>query len=502
MMADPDFRALEDFSTSRESFSLREFRDAVNPGSDLFVLLRALLPALSRLRLAWRKEKGEIIIFRHHRTDPFMPDKKELTDAENRLNGGELPAGIQRLVEEYIGQKTGKPWDNAVTLQRIRTSVMLQKSQYWEERDKRKIGYRKGYAVFAYLAYHAPVSFFQFSYLFLRLIREGSIPGQIRILDAGAGPGVVPLAISGLLQELPGLSAEIFALERSDEFIDAYCHLVPEYARMSAGITIHPPLKGDIRAADTLLLPSSVDLIVMQNVLNELPGETGNTAGIVTTLSRLLTPEGCMAIIEPADRENSITLRKIVNAATGKDLVVRDPCRFLWGGSCRAGSCWSFQEKPPIRPTRLMQALAGGKEAFRFENTDIKFSYAVLAGVRQKPYSRTIPKGASFLPLSSLRRHTGKNVNVTAAVMSGDIGDPQHHVFLICDGTGTAYAILPRYHVMPGNRALLEVAYSSVIEFRRVLVRYNRRYRAWNLLLSKNSSARQALGPHPGVKTD
>jgi hypothetical protein len=494
MVAEPDFRALEDFSSSKESFHLREYRDAINPGSNPFALLHDLLPELSRLRLAWRQQEGDIIIFRHPRSDPLIPGRKEMRAAEAWLTGGEMPPDIQRLVEEYIARKTGKPWDDPVTLQRIRTSVMQQKSQYWKEREKRKIGYRKGYAVFAYLAYHAPVTFFQFSYFFLKLIREGLIPERVRILDAGTGPGVVPLAISGLLRKLTGLSAEIFALERSEEFIDAYCQLVPKYAKQSAGVTIHPPVKGDIREADSLLLPSSVDLIVMQNVLNELPGGTGEKARVITSCSRLLTPEGCMAIIEPADRENSTALRKNVNAATGIDLVVRDPCRFLWGGSCKAGSCWSFQERPSISPTRLMKALAGEKEAFRFQNTDIKFSYAVLVKDRQTTYTLPVSKGVSFLPLSSLRRHTGEKVNIIAAVMSGDIGDPQNHVFLICDGTATAYAILPRYHVTPGNRVLLAVSYSSVVEFRRVLVRYNRNYRAWNLLISKNSSVRQATG--------
>jgi hypothetical protein len=74
--------------------------------------------------------------------------------------------------------------------------------------------------------------------------------------------------------------------------------------------------------------------------------------------------------------------------------------------------------------------------------------------------------------------------------MSGDIGDSKTHVFLICDGTGLAYAILPGYHVTQENRALLTAAYASVLEFRKILVRYNKNQDAWNLLLSKNSSVR------------
>jgi SAM-dependent methyltransferase len=491
MAADPEFRELEDFSAQRETFTLREYRNVVRPESDPAAFLTTLLPALSRLRLAWRKEGGEFIIYRYHPTDPFIPDRRDLRASESHLTGEEIPQNIQLLIEEYIEQKTGKPWNDPITLQRIRTSVMQQKSQYWKEGESRKIGYRKGYAVLGYLAYHAPVTLVQFQYLYLALLSEGLIPCHARILDAGTGPGIVPLAITSLLQGLPGSSAEIFAIERSGEFIDAFCSLVPASTRLPCTVTIHRPVHGDLKDIGSLLLPSSLDLIVMQNVLNELSGEIDMKTGIIRSLARLLTPDGCLVILEPADLENSTNLRKIVNAALGEDLVIQDPCRLLKGKRCLRGSCWSFLERPPIKPTRLMQALAGKQEAYRFENTDIKFSYAVLVKKGKQRYSYTAPRGAPVLPLSSLRRHTGKRVNLTAAVMSGDIGDSQNHVFLVCDGTSTAYAILPRYHVTPENMALLSATYSSVFEFRQVLVRYNRKHQAFNLFISRNSIARE-----------
>jgi SAM-dependent methyltransferase len=492
MRTDPDLHAMEQFSCNKETFRFKEYRDAYHPHSDIRSLLRELLPQLSRLRLAWREEQGEIIVSRQPCSDPFKPGKEDLRSAEAWLSEGGLPFDLQQLIEEYITGKTGKPWNDAITLQRIRTSIMQQKSQYWRE-GNRKIGYRKGYAVFAYLAYQAPVTFFQFSHVFLQVINDGLIPGQVRILDVGTGPGTVPLAVAGLIGRLPGLSAEIFALERSEEFIEAYCQLVPKYAGKSGRITVHTPLKGDIRNIDPLLLPSAVDLIVFQNVLNELPGGPRDKARIITSYSRLLMPGGAMIIIEPADREKSIALREMVNAAVDKDLIVKDPCRFIRGGSCHAGLCWSFQERPSIKPTRLMKALSGEREAFRFQNTDIKFSHAVLAKDQKdqgKKYQLRYADNALFIPLSSLRRFLGRKVNIAAAVMSGDIGDSKTHVFLICDGTGLAYAILPGYHVTQENRALLTAAYASVLEFRKILVRYNKNQDAWNLLLSKNSSVR------------
>jgi SAM-dependent methyltransferase len=494
MKTDSDIHTLEQFSCNKETFRFREYRDIYHPEREIRILLHNLLPELSRLRLAWREERGEIIIFRHRCEVPFMPEKGDLQSVEALLTEGRLPSDLERLIEDYITRKTGKPWDDAITLQRIRTSIMQQKGQYWTERN-RKIGYRKGYAVFAYLAYQAPVTFFQFSHVFLHLIQSGLIPGRVRILDAGTGPGIVPLAVSGLFRKLPGLSAEIFSLERSEEFIEAYCHLVPEYAGKSGRITIHPPMKGDLMDTDALILPSAIDMIVLQNVLNELPGEPKDKALVITSFSHVLAPGGVIIIIEPADRENSTSLRKMVNAAACTDLNVMDPCRFIRGGTCRPGSCWSFQKRTSIQPTRLMQALSGDKEAFRFQNTDIKFSHAVMIKDQCNKYTPRYPKDSPFIPLSSLRSFLGRSVDTVAAVMSGDIGDSRTHVFLICDGTGLAYAILPHYHATNENRIILAAAYASILEFRRVLVRYNKNQRAWNLLLSRNSSVRPGSGP-------
>lgn len=490
MTRDTALNDLADFSDGKESFLLRDFRDALHPGMDLSTLLCSLLPPLSRLGLGWQEEDGVITVHRIIRAGPFVPGEGDLGKAESRLADGEFPPGIQDLIEDYIAMKTGKPHDDSVTLGRIRASVMQQKSQYWREGGERRIGYRKGYAVFAYLAYHAPVTYFQFSHLFLRLVRQGLVPARVRILDAGAGPGMAPLALSGLLQDLPGLSAEVYAFERSEEFIDAYGRLVPAYA--GDRVTVHAPVRGDLRQAEDLLLPSSVDLVVLQNVLNELPD--GVRVRVVSSLSRLLVPGGCVAIIEPADKENSTALRTVVRAAASEGLFVRDPCRFLRAGICRAGPCWSFLEKPPIRPTRLMRALAGEREAFRFENTDIKFSFAVLVREEQGEGAPPALRGSPFPSLSSLRKHEGKRITITAAVMSGDLGDRENHVFLLCDASGMAYAVLPRYHVTGSNRPLFSVPYAGVVELRGVLVRYNRRHRAWNLLLTRSSSARPEGG--------
>ena len=74
--------------------------------------------------------------------------------------------------------------------------------------------------------------------------------------------------------------------------------------------------------------------------------------------------------------------------------------------------------------------------------------------------------------------------------MSGDLGDAKSHVYKVCDGTARqpVFAVLPAYHVTPGNRALLEAPYGSVLHLRDVLVRENPKTRAINLLVSRSST--------------
>ena len=478
------------YSSSRKEFIFSEFAARFHPGVELPALLTTLLPALSRLRLGWEKEGSrDFRIFTIPEPEPLLPAEEPVRRIDSRLMSGIFDEDLQKLIEQYIRQVTGKDWDDPVVLQRIREAIMQQKGQYWKEGKARKIGYRKGYAVLAYLAYHTPVYVTQSSHLLLMLSRDRLLPARARILDVGTGPGVIPLAATLFARMLSGFSAEIFSLERSDPFIEAYRFLVPRYAEGLDSLTIHPPLQGDLRDADSLLLPSSLDLIVLQNVLNELPGSTGEKAAIITSLSRLLAPGGSLLVTEPADRGNSTGLRTTVAAALGADLRIHSPCSFIRGRRCHPDICWSFITQPSLRPTRLMLRLSGENEAYRFQNTDIKYSYAVLVRDFRKRHPYTVPKHAPFLPLSSLSKHTGKRVNVIGAVMSGDIGDAGTQVFLFCDGTQTrpVYAILPRYHRTPGNQHLLAAPYSSLVELRQVLVRYNEKYQAFNLLVSRAS---------------
>jgi hypothetical protein len=137
----------------------------------------------------------------------------------------------------------------------------------------------------------------------------------------------------------------------------------------------------------------------------------------------------------------------------------------------------------------MMDTLARCEDSYRYVNTDIKYSYAIRRrdGLRKEMFR--LPAGSKFLRLSKLHLHVGKRINVAGVKMSEEIGDARSHVFKICDGTAKTpvYAVLPSYHITPENNLIISAPYGSILELRKVLVRYNKTHDAYNLLVSRNT---------------
>ncbi len=136
-----------------------------------------------------------------------------------------------------------------------------------------------------------------------------------------------------------------------------------------------------------------------------------------------------------------------------------------------------------------METLAHCEDSYRFVNTDIKYSYAILRKEEHRRENFRLPAGSKFLRLSKLHLHVGKRINVAGVKMSGELGDARSHVFKICDGTAKTpvYAVLPSYHITQENDLITTASYGSILGLRNVLVRYNKTHDAYNLLVSRNS---------------
>lgn len=454
----------------------------------------ALWPLFTTLGLVTERIPGDLRLQRKTSSPQRAISLEEYTRLEAFFRHPELPKEIEAGIREFIQAKTGKTWNDTSVLQKIQRAVISQKDQYWREGKKKQVAYRKGYDVIGYLAYQAPVYVIQAEHLLYDLALAGLLKQHMRVLDLGCGPGVVPLAIADFLHRIGGCSADIFAIEISEEFIEAYRFLAGKVTARGVSTTFHPPLMGDIRTIPLHDTPPSLDLIIFQNTLNEMtglsPGEKGN---LVKRYAQALSPDGSILIVEPADMVNSMELRQVAHHAASGGLFLHAPCKFLWNIPCIPERCWSFVEKPPILPTELMAALATGKEGYRFLNTDIKYSFALLRKVQPHSAPGLPLSSRHFARLSTLERHLNRRINVAGVVMSGNLGDTGTYVFKICDGTTKkpVFAVLPSYHVTEKNNALLSIPYGSIAEFSSVLVRFNQKHHAYNLLVSRESRVKE-----------
>lgn len=437
--------------------------------------------------------------------DTVGTDKRHiLSEEENkRLTGflqrRQLDPRVEKLIYGYIEKVSGKKWQDPIVLDRIRAAIIAQKASYWKEGEKKQVHYKGAYSVFSYMAYQMPGYIAGIAELFINMLREGLIRNHIRILDVGSGPGTVEIAIAEVLSHCEGVTAEVVAVERAEPHIEAYAAIVPEFMKKTGGhLEVSRPITSEIQSAE---LSGTFDLIICANVLNELPGTNADDlSDLMIRLAKYLSPDGNLVIIEPADLSNATMLRDLSRDLKNRGLTLYAPCNDLRGVHCLVSPCWTFATYGDITPTRLMFALGGETEKFRFINTDVKFSYAILRTDGHRRCGYRVPPTAKRARLSQLKKHMGKRIHVTVSVMSADIGDAKNYLYLVCDGTGDtpSYLALPAHHRNPEHAALLSAPYGSVVAIDSVLVRYNKSQNAYNLLMGPESVTRMIIGK-PGT---
>ena len=467
------------------------YLDEPVPVNQLFAILS---PKFTDLNLVGTKQDGDFEIARIVPSHPYILNGDERKRQEAFFAERILPTTITTAIENYLAKKVGKEWTDPVIIERLRRAIVAQKDDYWKPAHKRSLQYTKGYSVLGYLAYHFPVYFLQTEHLMAMLAEEGLLKKSMTILDVGTGPGVIPLAIADFYSRLEDARATVYSIERSEELVEAFMYLRDACVPRGGKVSVRPTLKADLRDLPDQKIPAKIDLMIFSNVLNELPDATMEArAVIVAQLAENLAPDGTILIVEPADKENATRMRSLTIALLGKGLSIYGPCSFIWGTPCTAPQCWSFATAPAIRLTRVMETLAHCEDSYRYVNTDIKYSYAILRKDSLKNLDFRLTAGSQFLRLSKLHLHVGKRINVTGLKMSGELGNVRNHVYKICDGTAKipVYAVLPSYHITPENDAVTSAPYGSLLELRGVLVRYNKAYDAYNLLVSRNTRVTQ-----------
>ncbi|HEY3273231.1 MAG TPA: small ribosomal subunit Rsm22 family protein [Methanocella sp.] len=489
--------ALKYVSGFKKSFMLSELQQYVKEEPTTAQIHKTVAPLLDGLGLRAVPVDGD---YRIERLPPAV--KLELSEEEQKRQEAffatpRVPVELEQLIEKYVEKKASRPADDPIVLEKIRKAVVSQKAQYWKIGQKRKIDYRSGFSVLGYLAYQFPVYFVQFEHVLQDMAQDGLLKRRMRVLDVGAGPGSVSLAVIDFFRRLDDCAVDLFALEKYEENSEAYVNLVNPFAGLPDRFKVEKPIRADL--AEKPALPDNLDLIVFSNVLNEINVDREKKAEIVMHCVKSLAPDGNLVIIEPADKDNSTELRLLVSTLMDKGLGAYSPCSFMWGSRCKLGECWSFEEKEHIAPTALMEKVAATEEPYRFINTDIKYSHAILRKDALTRSKYRVPPKAKVDRLSKLKIHVKNRINVVAAKMSDDLGDKKNHMFKICDGTTAqpVYAVLPNYNIVPGNELLMKAKYGEALEFRNILVRYNEEYDSYNLMVGKSTEI--ALAGQPAL---
>ena len=477
-------------SSTKPSFLLSELCTYLPQDIPLHELYRTLSPHFGALDLTATKTGSDYEIRRKAKATPYTLNEQESVRVDSFLATRRIPEPLERAIEQYISKKVGKDWNDPVILERLRRAIVTQKSDYWKPTHQRSLQYTRAYSVLGYLAYHFPVYYLQTEHLLTMLARDGLLKNSMTVLDAGTGPGVVPLAIADFYSRLDAATATVYSVERSEEHIEAFMFLRDQCTQKGAHARIKPPVRADITTLDPAQIPQQVDLMIFSNVLNEISDVSlDQRADLVMKFVERLSPDGTILIVEPAEEETSTQLRMLSLALKKRGLAIHSPCSFIRGTNCMPDRCWSFVTAPSIRPTRLMEMLSACDEPFRYINTDIKYSYVVLRKDGKTREQYRVPAGSRVLRLSQLHRHVDKRVNIIAAKMSEDLGDGKTHMFRLCDGSAKkpVYAVVPSYHITPENREIVSAPYGSILELQNVLVRHNPKHDAVNLLVNRNT---------------
>jgi SAM-dependent methyltransferase len=482
--------AIKKISGKKPHFRLSEIIADLDEPLAVDQIYSVISKKLPELGLAAKKTGNDYTISRKTAEESMAINLEEAGRQDSFFASRRLPPELETAIEQYIVKKTGKELTDPVMLDRLRKAIVFQKSDYWKPTHQRSLQYTKAYSVLGYLAYHFPVYFIQAEHLLAMLARDGLLKEKMTILDAGTGPGVVPLAIADFWSRLDAATATVYSIERSEEHIEAFMHLRDQCTKKGEKASIKPPIKADLLSLDPAKIPQQVDLMIFSNVLNELSGlSLDQRADLLMKLAGRLAPDGSILIVEPAEETTSTQLRLLSLALKKRGLTIHSPCSFVWDTNCTPDRCWSFATNRNIQPTRMMGRLSECDEPFRYINIDIKYSYVVLRKDTMTRHNYRVPAKSRVLRMSQVHRHVDKRVNFIAAKMSENLGDAKNLMFRICDGTADklVFAVLPVYHVTPENELLKTAPYGTILRLEGVLVRYNKAHDAYNLLVSRNT---------------
>lgn len=398
-----------------------------------------------------------------------------------------LPERIAHQLEAQLVEQFGPGWPDGTSGDRLRAQIRDFKRQYLSGGE---VTYDEVTAL-GYAIYHLPAYFAATQHVLAELAADDLLPGQLRVLDVGAGVGGPALAVTELLPA--DVLVEYHAVEPSEaaELLESMLEVTGENFKP----TIH---REPIESVD---LTGEFDLILCANVFSELD----DSVSVLHTLFDYLSEDGTLCALAPADRNTAIELRQIERAAERElGVTVYRPTVRLWPHESPESTSWSFVRKPDLDVPAFQRRLDEGKRSDstikmerggkpsdaakrspgdgEFVNTDVQYAYSLLRKDGKKAIELTLDSGR-FAKMTATENHVTDRIDCVGIKLSNDLSEGGNPLYLIGDGSQKIdhFAVLTEESML--NRDLVDSKYGSLLQFENILVLWNDDENAYNLVV-------------------
>jgi len=399
----------------------------------------------------------------------FVPAPEE--PVQPSFHGVEaLPERYDHAVEDLLVAEYGADWHRGESGDRLRETIRRFKDDYYR---RNPVEYDRevalGYAIYHLAGYYAAVQ-----YVLADLAAGGLLPGNLRVLDIGAGVGGPAL---GLFDFLPDDAlVEYHAVEPSAA-ADVLEDLLDEAPR-NVHATIHR------ETAEAFEPEGEYDLVLACSVLSELD----DAESVVRTYLDCLTDDGTFLGLAPADKHTSTHLRSVERAVEDDPASVYGPTPRLWPGRRPSDRGWTFDEQPAVETPTVQARLAdASQDPGEFRHTDVRYSYSLLRldGRRQHEVDLSSDR---LLALGDADDRVTDRADVVAAKLSRNLSEGDANpLFKVSDGSEDTdcYAVLVRPTSL--NRDVEAAEYGDLLSVEDALVLWNDDEEAYNLVLDEET---------------
>ena len=402
-----------------------------------------------------------------------------------RFDGVErFPAAHERRIGALLADTYGEAWATGDSGDRLRERLREIKQRYL---NREAVEY-DSLTAHSYAVYHLPDYYAVAKYALADLAADGLLPGQLRVLDVGAGVGGPALALADLAEAADDALLDYHAVEPSAA-ADVFESLVTaeDGARR---VSVHRETAEAFDLHTEVGADGPFDLILFGNVLNELD----DPVAVLRRYLDALAEDGTVLALAPADRNTAIGLRKVERAvADDGPTTVYAPTVRLWPHQSPDSESWSFDRRPDVEVPRIQKRLddpAGGTG--EFVNTDVQFAYSVLRTDGRRAVEMTPDRGR-HAPMADAENYVTDRVNLLAIKLSHDLSEPgSNPLYLLGDGSQGADHFAVRTDESVLNEDVDRADYGDLLSIQNALVLWNDDEEAYNVVVDGEATVDRA----------